>query len=224
MLNNRKAELEFSSGLRWTHWIRVFAITALTVTGFYIAYVFVAPTPSATPTLFLNAKFRMWHEAIGFVLIAVTLYKTYLFIFVKSSKVERVSIHDVLSPKVWIAQIKYYLFLGEHPKLKGAYNPLQFLAYVLLYIMVYMISITGLILYARSYHNGLGGFLLPYMKPLEALMGGLASVREIHHIVMWVILIFVPIHIYMAVFNSIVSKEGSIDAVISGYKFEKNEA
>lgn len=224
MLNKRMKELEFSSGLRWTHWIRVFAIIALTVTGFYIAYVFVAPVPSATPTVFLNAKFRMWHEVAGFILIAVTLYKTYLFIFGKLSGKERISLVDALNPKVWVSQLKYYLFLSKkHPKLKGVYNPLQFVAYVFLYFLIFVISLTGLILYARSYGEGLGGFLLPYMEPLEALMGGLAMVRELHHIAMWGILIFIPVHIYMAVFNSIMGTEGSIDAIISGYKFAKDE-
>jgi Ni/Fe-hydrogenase 1 B-type cytochrome subunit len=40
---------------------------------------------------------------------------------------------------------------------------------------------------------------------------------------MWGILIFVPVHIYMAIFNSIMGKEGSMDAIISGSKFAKND-
>ncbi len=221
MSRKRKIEYEFSSGLRWTHWIRFFTIFALTVTGFYIAYVFVAPDVSNKPVLFLNAKIRMWHQIAGFVLIAVTLYKVYLFLFDSISKKERVSFADILSPKIWIAQIKYYLFLGEHPKLRGAYNPLQFIAYVFLYAMVILISITGLILYVHVYHDGLGGFLYDYMRPIEAGMGGLANVREIHHIAMWAILIFVPVHIYMSVFNSIMGREGALDSIISGFKFDK---
>jgi len=221
MINKRSVEREFSSGLRWTHWIRVVAITVLTFTGFYIAYVFIAPQPASTPITFLNAKFRFWHEIAGFILIAVTLFKAYLFLFDKLSQKERVSFEDFFSIKVWIQQIKFYLFLGKHPKLKGAYNPLQFSAYVLLYAMIILISLTGLIMYVRDYHNGLAGFLSPSMLPLEAMMGGLATVREIHHVAMWVILIFVPVHIYMAVFNSIVGKEGSLGAIISGVKFTK---
>lgn len=224
MLKTRTKELEFSAGLRWAHWIRFFVIIALTVTGFYIAYVFVAPTPSSTPTIFLNAKFRMWHEVTGFILISITIYKIYLFIFGKMSKKERASFSDFLNLKAWIAQIKYYLFISkEHPKTKGVYNSLQFAAYVFLYALIILIYITGLVLYARDYHEGLGGFLLPYMEPIEALMGGLASVRELHHIAMWGILIFVPIHVYLAVFNSIMGEEGAIDSIISGYKFKKTE-
>lgn len=219
----RKIEFEFSAGLRWTHWLRAIAIAVLTVTGFYLAYVFIAPEASDEPILFLNAKFRMWHQIAGFLLIAVTIYKTYLFLVDKQSMRERIAIVDFLSPKTWFAQIKYYLFMGEHPHLKGVYNPLQFVAYIGLYAMVFVVCITGLVLYVHVYHEGLGGALYDYMRPLEVMMGGLANVREIHHIAMWGILIFVPVHIYMAIFNSIMGKEGSIDSIISGYKFEKQD-
>ncbi|MDN5377066.1 MAG: Ni/Fe-hydrogenase 1 B-type cytochrome subunit, partial [Sulfurospirillum sp.] len=111
----RKIEFEFSAGLRWTHWLRAIAIAVLTVTGFYLAYVFIAPEASDEPILFLNAKFRMWHQIAGFLLIAVTIYKTYLFLVDKQSMRERIAIVDFLSPKTWFAQIKYYLFMGEHP-------------------------------------------------------------------------------------------------------------
>lgn len=222
-MKKRNIEYEFSSGLRWTHWIRAISIFVLTVTGFYIAYVFVAPGTSDEPILFLNAKFRMWHQIAGFVLISVTIFKSYLFILDRISSKERISFLDFISLKIWIQQIKYYLFLGEHPKLRGAYNPLQFIAYIGLYTMVFVISLTGLILYVHVYHEGLGGLLYDYMRPIEYMMGGLAMVREIHHIVMWGILVFIPVHIYMAVFNSIKGKEGSMDAIISGYKFEKKE-
>lgn len=220
---NRKIEYEFSAGLRWTHWLRVITMIILTVTGFYLAYVFVAPATSDEPVLFLNAEFRMWHQIAGFLLIAVTLFKTYLFFTDRLSLKERISILDFISPKIWIQQIKYYLFMGKHPKLRGAYNPLQFAAYTLLYLMIFVISLTGLILYVHVYHEGMGGFLYDYMRPIEVMMGGLAMVREIHHIVMWGILIFTPIHIYLAVFSSIMGKEGSMDAIISGSKFTKND-
>ena len=40
---------------------------------------------------------------------------------------------------------------------------------------------------------------------------------------MWVVLIFVPVHIYMAIFNAVKGRDGALDAIISGYKFIKEE-
>lgn len=216
-------EYEFSVGIRWTHWIRVFMIAVLTITGFYLAYVFVSPEVSSEPVLFMNAKFRMWHEIAGFVLIAVTIFKIYLFLTDKKSRKERLSFVDFVNPKIWIAQIKYYLFIGEHPKLKGVYNPLQFIAYLAFYTILLVICLSGLVLYVHVYHEGIGAFLYEPMRSLEVMMGGIANVREVHHIAMWAILVFVPVHIYMAVFNAIKGKNGAIDAIISGYKFPKEE-
>lgn len=223
MNNKRKMEYEFSPGVRWTHWIRAVSIAILTFTGFYISYVFVAPEVSNKPVLFMNGKFRMFHEIFGFLLIAVLIYKSFLFLFSRQSKTERISILNVLNPMTWIRQIKFYLFLGEHPHLKGVYNPLQFASYLFMYVVFFLICLTGLVLYVHVFHEGLGGMLYEFLRPLEAMMGGLANVREFHHILMWAIIIFLPIHIYMAIFNSVINKDGSMDTIISGYRFNETK-
>ncbi|ALV64951.1 Ni/Fe-hydrogenase, b-type cytochrome subunit [Campylobacter fetus] len=217
------AEYEFSIGLRVTHWIRAICITILIISGFYLAYVFVSPTITSEPTNFMNAKWRAVHQIVGFILIGCFIFKVYLFFFDRQSKIERVSVRDFLSPKTWIAQIKYYLFLGKHPHLHGTYNPLQFIAYIMFYIILFVVCLTGLVLYAHVYHNGLGGLIYEPMRVVESWMGGLANVRLIHHISMWAIMVFVVAHVYMAVFNAIRGKDGAIDAIISGYKFPKEQ-
>ncbi|MBP5778522.1 MAG: Ni/Fe-hydrogenase, b-type cytochrome subunit [Campylobacter sp.] len=219
----RTPEYEFSIGLRLTHWIRAICIVVLVVTGFYISYVFIAPSVSSEPNLFLQAKWRFVHLVTGFVLIAATIFKSYLFLFDIQSRKELVSIRDFLSPKVWIAQIKYYLFLGEHPHLRGVYNPLQFIAYIGFYLVLFLICLTGLILYVHIYHDGLGGFFYGILRPIEAMFGGLSEVSIIHHICMNIMIVFVPVHVYMVIFNSIKGREGAADAIISGYKFSKEE-
>ena len=84
-----KKHYEFSSWLRITHWVRVVAIIILTFTGFYIAVPFIAPALNqGEPNNYLYALMRSWHIIFGFVLIAVSLGKLYLFIFDKQSKPE----------------------------------------------------------------------------------------------------------------------------------------
>ncbi|GHV07450.1 Ni/Fe-hydrogenase, b-type cytochrome subunit [Campylobacterota bacterium] len=219
----REIEKEYTVPTRWVHWLRFISIIALTVTGFYIASVFVAPSISSEPNLFFNARMRMWHEIFGFVLIGVTIFKIYTFFTDRSNpqKLEIVSVKDVFSLKVWVEQIKFYLFLGPHPKLRGIYNPLQFLAYAGLYVLLVVICLTGLVLYVHNYHNGLGGVLYGAMRPLELLFGGLAYTRLIHHLAMWAILIFAVGHLYMVIFNSIKVREGGLDSIVSGLKFKK---
>jgi len=89
--------------------------------------------------------------------------------------------------------------------------------------MIFGIIITGLILYIHTYHNGLGSFLYSPMRSLEVMMGGLVVVREVHHLLMWGIILFVTVHIYMAIYNAVFGKEGSMDAIFSGLKWKKEE-
>ncbi|PPK62130.1 Ni/Fe-hydrogenase, b-type cytochrome subunit [Malaciobacter marinus] len=219
-----KKHYEFSFWLRVTHWVRAIAIIVLTASGFYIAYPFIAPAHNGgEPVNFLNALFRSWHVIFGFLLISVTIGKFYLFFFDKQSKVERASFKDFINPKVWINQIKYYLLIGKHPHGKGVYNPLQFMAYVGVYGAIILISLTGLILYIHVYHQGMGGMLYDILRPVEAMFGGLAWVRQLHHIAMWIFIIFLPIHIYLAVFNSVYGKSGAMDSIFSGYRWVKKK-
>lgn len=219
--SKRRAIYEFSPGVRLTHWARAISIVVLVFTGFYLSYVFQSPTISAEPTNFLQAKYRFVHEVAGFLLLCCIIFKSYLFLTDKTSRKERVSLDDVKSPRIWLEQIKFYLFLGKHPQIKGVYNPLQFVSYVLFYIVIFLILLTGLVLYTHTYHEGLGGVLGGVARYVEAAFGGLAEVRTWHRLLMWVIIVFVPIHIYMAVFNAIRSKDGAMDAIFSGYKFDR---
>ncbi len=212
-------EEEFTSSYRWQHWLRALSIVVLVGTGFYIANPFITPAPNPQPTGFLQDYMRAFHLFFGFLLIAVVLFKSYIFIFVKDSSGERRSLLDALSPSAWIKQIGYYLLVSKHPKLRGTYNPVQFVAYVGFYAMIFGIILTGLMLYVQVYHNGLAALLYAPMMKLTGMIGGLAVVREVHHILTWGIMLFVVVHIYMAIWNAIYGKEGSMDAIFSGLKW-----
>ena len=92
-------EKVFSATYRWQHWIRVISIVALIATGFYIAKPLMSPVPSAEPTNFMYGLFRSWHIIFGFLLTAAVLFKSYLFLFGKKHKAERVAALDIFSPK-----------------------------------------------------------------------------------------------------------------------------
>ncbi len=214
-------EMEFSAGYRWQHWIRAISIVVLTITGFYIAVPFISPIPNPEPTNFMYALFRSWHIIFGFIMTWLIFYKSYLFIFGRKHQIERDAIKDISNFDIWKQQIGYYLFITKHPKLSGVYNPIQFMAYAGFYFMMFLLIITGFILYVHVYHDGLGGFLYDPMMSLEVMMGGLAMVREIHHITMWGVILFVLGHVYMAIFNAVYGKEGAMDAIFSGMKWHK---
>jgi Ni/Fe-hydrogenase 1 B-type cytochrome subunit len=218
---NIKMELEFTPFYRWHHWIRVLSIVVLLVTGFYISVPFIIPAVNAEPTNFVNAEFRAVHQIFGFVMISMFIGKTYYFFFSKKNRMEINSFKDLFSVKNWVSQVGYYLFISKHPKLSGAYNVVQLMAYFIFYIAITGLIITGLILYVHNYHNGLGGLLYGSMRYLEAMSGGMAFIRELHHVLMWGVILFIVGHIYMVVFNAVYGKEGTVDSIFSGYRWKR---
>ena len=220
--DGRKAVYEFSIGTRLTHWLRAASIVVLVGTGFYLSYVFQAPSANTgQPVNFMQAKYRFVHEVAGFLLMACIIFKSYLFFTDRVSRNELASFKNLVDFKLWIDIIKFYLFIGKHPKIRGVYNPLQLSSYIMFYLVIAGIILTGLILYVHVYHEGIGGLLYPILRPIEAMFGGLSSVRVWHRILMWVVIIFVCVHVYMAFFNAIKGKDGTLDAIVSGYKYER---
>ena len=214
-------KLEFSTFFRLHHWVRVVSIIILVTTGFYLADPFLQPEIAPEPTNFKYALIRSWHIIFGFVAISMAIAKIYYFFFVKSDRAEISSVKDVFNLRNWSKQIGYYFLVTKHPALTGAYNVIQFLVYTVFYVMMLGLILTGLILYVHVYHEGLGGMLYDTMRHFEVLFGGLANVRALHHLMMWGVIIFVVAHVYMAVFNAIYGKEGTIESIISGYKWHK---
>ena len=207
----------FSAAIRIFHWLRALAILILVITGFYIAWPFlVAPDSS---DVLVQGWIRFAHLVFGFVLCAITLVRAYLFFFGKSN-IERRSIKDVISPKSWITQLKSYLWMG-HLNKAGVYGPLQFVTYFAVTLVAVVICITGLALYANVYHEGLGGMLWGMAAWVTSAFGGLAEVRIWHHYLTWVFVIFVVIHVYMAVWTGIRFKHNSVDSIVSGYDYHK---
>ncbi|CBG40246.1 Ni/Fe-hydrogenase, b-type cytochrome subunit [Helicobacter mustelae] len=215
------AEREFSKLTALFHWIRAFAIFGLIFTGFYIFYPFLQGDPNHQPTGFLLAYVRSFHLMLGFSLIGVSIFRLYLFIFDKQSAPERISFKQFLQPKIWLGVIGTYLWIGKHPHIKGAYNPLQIIVYFTLAVLVLLISLTGLALYANVYHEGFGAFCGRYFNWVEVVCGGLANVRYIHHLLTWAFIFFIPVHVYLVVWNSIKYPNGGADGIISGIRYHE---
>ena len=83
--------------------------------------------------------------------------------------------------------------------------------------MIYLVLIaTGLALYpvyaSESSPFQVFAFLVP-------LFDGLQMARLIHHVSMWIVLIFAVAHIYFVFLSSIIEHIGIFDSIFSGYKF-----
>ncbi|GGY91440.1 Ni/Fe-hydrogenase, b-type cytochrome subunit [Shewanella fodinae] len=210
-----KQEKVFSAAIRAFHWLRALSIVILVASGFYIAWPYLVGADSTD--VLLQGWIRFVHLACGFTLCAITISRAYLFFFGKSD-IERRSVRDVIRPQSWMAQIKTYLWMGHLDK-AGVYGPLQFMTYFAISLMAALMCITGLVMYANVFHQGLGGALWSTASWITESMGGLAMVRLWHHYITWGFVIFLVIHIYMAVWYGIRFKHNAVDAIVSGYDY-----
>ncbi|WP_298445462.1 Ni/Fe-hydrogenase, b-type cytochrome subunit [uncultured Ferrimonas sp.] len=205
----------FSPAIRVFHWLRALAIIILVITGFYIAWPFMMPYGGSDNLQ--QGWFRFAHLIFGFVLCGITLARFYLYFFSKSD-VERRSWQDVMNINSWITQLKSYVWMGKLHK-KGVYGPLQYMTYLATTGVIVVMCVTGIALHANVYHDGFAELMMPFAEWVIVCFGGLAPVREIHHFLTWVFVIFFFVHVYMAIWSGIRFRHNSVDSIISGYDY-----
>ncbi|MDX2006343.1 MAG: cytochrome b/b6 domain-containing protein [Meiothermus sp.] len=125
--------------------------------------------------------------------------------------------------KAWRDQMAFYLLLRrDHPEyIYSNYGPLQHLSYIVLYLSLVAVTVTGLILTAPYQGLGLAGWTGQVLKPIEVALGGLSYVRIYHHWLMWLMIVFTPVHVYMVAWYSIRSRSMILETMVSGYKAEE---
>jgi len=80
---------------------------------------------------------------------------------------------------------------------------------------------TGLALYtAYAPANS----VFQYFRFLIPIFYGLQMARFIHHIGMWMLLVFMIHHVYSAILFSLKERSGIIDSMFSGYKRVRSQA
>ncbi|MEN6330535.1 MAG: Ni/Fe-hydrogenase, b-type cytochrome subunit [Smithella sp.] len=216
------AHKEWSVAIRINHWAMAISIFILIATGFYIADPF---TVGAGETInkFLMGDIRFIHILFGMILFFLFLWRIYLAFFSKFHA-DWKDFFAFMDIKATIKQIKFYLLIEkEAPEHKWLYGPLQSLAYAGLLFMVLVIVVTGLILMGAGYHAGLTALLYKLVKPVENMMGGLATVRFIHHVFTWFFILFIVVHMYMAFWYDAILQRGTISSMISGKVFKKEK-
>ena len=160
---------------RISHWINLINFLVLILTGFAIH----SPQPGMPMNLIRNL-----HFIFMYLLIINGVIRFYFSFFGKNKDYDQILLNKQDVKNIW-PQTKYYLFIGKHPE-TGKYNPLQKIAYIALPIMSVFQAFTGAILYWPVKFAGLADYF-----------GGLASVRGIHYIVMWLFIVVVAIHVYL---------------------------
>lgn len=162
---------------RISHWINLINFLVLGITGYLIH----SPFQGMPMNIIRNL-----HFIFMYTLIINGLVRFYYSFFGKHKDYDTFFLNSEDVKNFW-PQTKYYLFLDrKHPDIANTYNPLQKLAYIAMPIMAVVQIITGVLLY------------LPLKFPtLSSYFGGLAAVRGIHYVVMWLFFAIILAHVYL---------------------------
>lgn len=209
----------FELPVRIWHWTHALSIVVLAVTGYLIAN----PLPSIggeASEHFLMGNLRLIHFIAGYVFTIGFIVRIYWAIV--GNRYSRELFYLPLWRKEWwqglFTEVRYYSFLSRHESESLGHNPLaQSAMWFFNTIMTLFMIFTGFALYSEGL--GLGSWADTLFGWVIPLMGGSQSVRMWHILGMWLIIVFVIIHVYMAIRADIMGKHSSVSTIFSGWRF-----
>lgn len=203
--------------VRAMHWAAAASLAVLVVTGLYIGRPYFI-TGGEASAHYLMGLMRFLHFLGAGVLVATAIIRLY-WLFA-GNEFERWRALFPIRTRDWVnlvKQVKFYLMIQPEkaPHYLG-HNPLQQLSYTALYGVAFIQVITGFAMYGLSNPSGFWFKLFGWVVPL---FGGIQVLHFVHHILMWVFLIFIPIHVYLAIRADHLERTGTISSIISGGRF-----
>jgi Ni/Fe-hydrogenase b-type cytochrome subunit len=203
--------------IRAMHWVAVLCILSLAVTGLYIGKPYFM-TGGEASSHYLMGTVRFVHFASAAVLVMTAIVRFY-WLFM-GNRYERIGALFPVRVRDWknlVRMVRFYLMIepDRAPRYLG-HNPLQQLSYTGLYAVAAIMVLTGFALYGQS---NPGGFIYSATNWVGAVGGGMPNVRFVHHAAAWAFLIFIPIHVYLAIRADHLERTGVISSIISGGRF-----
>lgn len=203
--------------IRAMHWTAALSIVVLAVTGLYIGKPYFMTGGEASDH-FLMGWMRFLHFAAAALLVMTAIVRIY-WLFM-GNRYERLPALFPVRPRDWanlVRMVKFYLMIKpeQAPHYLG-HHPLQQLSYTMIYGLAAVMTITGFALYGQS---NPGGFIYGATNWIGALFGGMPVVRFVHHVGTWGFLIFIPIHVYLAIRADLLERTGVMSSIVSGGRF-----
>jgi Ni/Fe-hydrogenase 1 B-type cytochrome subunit len=199
--------------VRVAHWLIVFTIIVLAITGLYLDRPFlVGPRQDG----FLLATMRFVHEIAGFVFTAALLARVVWFFTGNGYASWRAFVP--LTRAQWLgirAMLGYYLFLRWRPPPAIGHNPLAALAYLGVYLLILVQVLTGFALYAWLLDTRMLWTLFGWL----VVWWTIQPLRLVHFFLTFVFFAFAIHHVYSATLVSAEEKNGTMDSIFSGFKY-----
>ena len=210
--------------VRLWHGLNALAIVVLAVSGYLIA----APLPSVggeASEHFVMGYIRFAHFAAGYLIAIGLLFRMY-WAYAGNHHARQIFLPPLLNPHFWNGvwhEMLWYAFIVKEPRKYIGHNPLAVLSMHFLFVwgLLFMI-VTGFALYGEGEGQGSWQWAL-FSSWVLPLFGGSQSVHSWHHLVMWLIVCFVLVHIYVAIREDKLSGQSLLSTIASGWRTFKDD-
>ena len=213
----------YEAPLRLWHWVTALCIVVLGVSGYLIGVPLPA-MPGEASDHYLMGYLRFAHFAAGYVLAIGFVGRIY-WACVGNHHARELFLVPV-HRKAWWGElwheVRWYLFLERTPKKYIGHNPLGQLAMFGVFVLgaLFMI-VTGFALYGEG--AGQGSWAARWFGWVIPLFGQSLDVHNWHRLGMWYIVVFVMLHIYLAVREDIMSRQSLISTMVGGWRMFKDD-
>ncbi|MDO5570361.1 MAG: Ni/Fe-hydrogenase, b-type cytochrome subunit [Bacteroidales bacterium] len=203
--------------VRIFHWVNAVAIVGLCITGYIIGNppAIQHGTPPADNYWFGIVRFV--HFVCAMIFIVNFLMRCYWlfagnkfsrwFNYIPLKKKQWRGIRDTLKIDV--------LLITKKPIYDIGHNSLAATTYGGLFIVMILQMITGLMMFSVQSN----AFWTPFFQRMLIFFDGFFPIRNVHHWLMWIFILFAIIHIYLVFYHDYIEKNGIASSIIGGWKF-----
>lgn len=223
-LSRQTSVYVYEAPVRIWHWINAACIMVLCVTGWLIG----SPPPSMQIAeaydQFVFGYIRFAHFAAAMIL-TVGFFGRLYWALIGNHHAKQLFYVPIFSRRFWtelLFELRWYFFLEKEPKKYVGHNPLAQLAmFLFMTIGLTFMIVTGFALYAEG--AGKDSMFYAVFGWVQDLVQNTQRLHTLHHIGMWWIVIFMIIHIYVAIREDIMSRQSMVSTMISGHRTFKDD-
>jgi Ni/Fe-hydrogenase 1 B-type cytochrome subunit len=199
--------------VRFTHWINVLCVLTLAATGIYIGSPFIH---AYSTKQYVMGTVRTVHFIAGYTLLMSFIIRIYWAFMGNRYASWRVWFPFTRErfPNV-IDAIKFYSFISRKPPYAVGHTALAGFTYMLAFLLFGFMIISGFSMYSLSSQSAIASAVGGWLPGII----GLQTIRLLHHLGMYAIMLFVVIHVYIAWWSDTAERNGVMGSIFGGYKF-----
>lgn len=204
--------------VRITHWVNALCVLVLAISGYFIGHPFYTADGTASYIMGWN---RFIHFSFGYLLLFSVLVRCYWLVFGNQYASWKMFFPWATSKgrKNAMTFLRYYTFTGPKLPYEVGHNPLACMAYAGVFTLFSVQLLSGFALYAQYNPEGVLYSSLGWLLVLVDAQ----TLRQIHHLVMWLLAGFFINHLYSAWLMDVKEMNGVMSSIFSGYKFVERD-